>query len=53
LLGSDPVPGGYSIQRWNGQRWRRVNGGGVALSAGTTPWLVNSDNQIFRWSGKR
>jgi hypothetical protein len=53
MLGSDPVPGGYSIQRWNGQRWRRVNGGGVALSAGTTPWLVNSDNQIFRWSGKR
>ncbi|MEO8186503.1 MAG: tectonin domain-containing protein [Burkholderiaceae bacterium] len=53
MLGSDRVPGGYSIQRWNGQRWRRVNGGGVALSAGTAPWLINSDNQIFRWSGKR
>ena len=23
-----------SIQRWTGKRWRRINGGGVALSAG-------------------
>ena len=53
ILGTDRVPGGYSIQRWSGDRWRRVNGGGVALSAGPTPWLVNSDSQIFRWSGKR
>ena len=53
VLGTDPVPGGFSIQRWTGQNWRRVNGGALALSAGATPWLVNSNNQIYRWSGKR
>ena len=53
VLGSDRVPGGFSVQRWTGKGWRRVNGGGVAMSAATTPWLVNSDNQIFRWNAKR
>ena len=51
--GTDRVPGGHSIHRWSGDKWRRVNGGGVAISAGPIPWLVNSDTQIFRWSGKR
>lgn len=53
ILGTDRVPGGFSIHRWTGQNWRRVNGGAVALSAGAAPWLVNSDQQIFRWNGKR
>lgn len=53
LLGTDRVPGGYSIHRWNGQSWRRVGGGAVALAAGPVPWLVNSDGQVFVWTGKR
>ncbi|HZA96563.1 MAG TPA: tectonin domain-containing protein, partial [Burkholderiaceae bacterium] len=53
ILGTNRLPGGYSIHRWSGDRWRRVNGGGVAISAGPMSWLVNSDNQIFRWRGKR
>lgn len=52
-LGSDRVPGGFSVQRWSGQRWRRVDGGAVALSAGPVPWLVNSDQQVFRWDRRR
>jgi Tectonin domain len=53
LIGRDQVPGGFSILRWSGQIWRRVPGGAVALSAGPVPWLVNSDQQIFRWVGRR
>jgi len=53
ILGNNRVAGGYSIHRWSGDRWRRVNGGGVAISAGATPWLINADSQIFRWSGGR
>ncbi len=52
VLGTDAVPGGYSVQRWRGKNWRRVDGGAVALSAGPTPWLVNSEQQIFRWDGR-
>lgn len=51
-LGTDTVPGGFSVQRWSGQRWRRVDGGAVALSAGRTPWLVNSEQRIFQWQGR-
>ncbi len=51
-LGTDRVAGGYSVQRWTGKGWRRVSGGGVALSAGPVPWLVNADNRIFRWQGR-
>jgi len=53
LIGRDRVPGGYSVHRWTGQGWRRVNGGAVALAAGPVPWLVNSDGQIYVWTGKR
>ena len=52
-LGTERVAGGYTVQRWDGQRWRRVDGGGVALSAGATPWLVNSDGRVFRWQPQR
>ena len=51
-LGTDRVRGGYSVQRWGGKNWRRVDGGAVALSAGPTPWLVNSEQRIFRWAGR-
>ncbi|MGH6611085.1 MAG: tectonin domain-containing protein [Burkholderiaceae bacterium] len=52
LLGSDRVAGGYSVQRWTGQGWRRVPGGAVALAAGRVPWLVNSDGHIYQWQGR-
>lgn len=51
-LGTDRVAGGFSVQRWSGKNWRRVGGGAVALSAGPTPWLVNSEQRIFRWSAR-
>jgi hypothetical protein len=47
------VPGGYSVQRWTGNEWRRVDGGAVALSAGRVPWLVNDDGHIYRWRQTR
>ena len=51
ILGNNRVAGGYTIHRWSGDSWRRVNGGGVAISAGPIPWLINADGQIYRWSG--
>jgi hypothetical protein len=53
LLGRDRVPGGFSVQRWTGNGWRRAPGGAVALSAGPVPWLVNADGNVFRWDGRR
>ena len=53
VLGTQRVSGGFTIHRWTGQAWRLVNGGAVAISAGAQPWVVNSDNQIFRWGAKR
>jgi hypothetical protein len=53
ILGMDQVPGGFSIQRWTGRGWRRVEGGAIAISAAAVPWLVNSENRIFRWNTRR
>ncbi len=53
LLGRDRVPGGHSVLRWNGNGWRQVPGGAVALAAGQVPWLVNADRRIYRWDGRR
>lgn len=53
LLGTDPVPGGYSIHRWTSGNWQRVPGGAVALSAGQVPWLVNADGDVYRWDRRR
>jgi len=52
-LGTDRVPGGHSVQHQDARGWRRVEGGAVALSAGAAPWLINSENQIFRWDGAK
>jgi len=54
MLGRQSVPGGYSVFRQGAEsRWDKVPGGAVALSAGPTPWLVNSDGQIYRWQQQR
>ncbi len=53
VLGTDRVPGGYSVHRWTGNEWRRVEGGAVSLSAGRVPWLVNDNGQIYRWRQNR
>lgn len=53
LLGTDRVPGGFSIHRWTGRAWQPVPGGAVALSAGQVPWLVDSEGNVFRWDARR
>ena len=53
LLSQDSVPGGRSIQRSTQRGWRQVDGGGVAISAGSVPWLVNSEGRVFRWQAPR
>lgn len=50
VLGTNTVPGGKQIFRWNGTGWTLMSGGGTNIgSAGGTPWLVNDANQIYRW----
>lgn len=61
IIGTDPVPGGYSIRRWTETSWEGVPGGAVAIDVYARgdldeqrqgePWMVNADHQISRWDG--
>ena len=61
IIGTDPVPGGYSIHRWNETSWDDVPGGAVAIDVAAQgdldeqrqaePWMVNAEHQISRWDG--
>jgi len=50
IIGCSPAPGGWSIHRWTGASWERVEGGGVAIAAGrgNAVWVVNAQGDIFR-----
>ena len=53
VIGTDPMPGGFGIHRWNGTTWINVPGGAtrIAVGPGGVPWVVNSGGSIFRRNG--
>jgi hypothetical protein len=52
IIGTNPVPGGYGIYRWNGTGWVLQPGGAVTISvdASGVAWATNSADQI--WAGR-
>ncbi len=56
VIGTDRVPGGYGIYRFNGANgWDRVPGGAVRIAADRqgNPWVVNDRGEIFVWNRGR
>jgi len=53
IIGTNSVPGGYGIYRYNGSGWTPVDGGGVRVAVDNAgdPWIVNSSGSIFRRNG--
>lgn len=49
VISNNPVPGGYTILRWNQGNWQTVTGGAVRISVDTdgTAWVVNNTGQVF------
>ena len=53
IIGTNKVPDGYGIYRWNGTGWIPQPGGAVAISVDASgyPWVINSAHQIWNWNG--
>jgi polyvinyl alcohol dehydrogenase (cytochrome) len=53
VIGSNAVPGGFGLWRWNGSNWNPMSGGAirVAVDPGGNPWIVNSAEQIWHLNG--
>jgi len=52
VIGADKLGCDHSIQKWQGGKWKKISGGAVRIDvdpAGNA-WVVNSANQIFRYS---
>jgi hypothetical protein len=48
VIGTDPIPGGYGIFYWKGDKeWAGVDGAAVNIAVGFGPWVVNSAGSIF------
>jgi hypothetical protein len=49
VIGTNPVPGGYTIWRWVNGNFQNIPGGAVRISVDTdgTAWVVNNTNNIF------
>lgn len=48
VIGTDPIPDGYNIFYWKGDReWASVAGAAVSIAATSGPWIVNSAGNIF------
>jgi hypothetical protein len=54
VIGCDAQEGGYGIYRWNGASWDNVPGGAVRVAIGpeVRPWVVNDQNDIFRYTAE-
>ena len=52
LVGTNPVPGGFGIYRWNGSAWDTMPGGAVRIDVDPqgNPWVVNNTGAIYQWS---
>lgn len=53
VIGTNQVPGGYGLHRWDGKAFVPASGGAVRIDVGPDgkPWVVNNAGQIFRWTG--
>jgi hypothetical protein len=53
VVGTNQVPGGYGIYRWNGISWVHQPGGAVSVSVDPSghAWVINSAHRIFLWNG--
>ncbi len=52
-IGTNAVPGGYGIYRWNGSSWVDQPGGATAIAVDPQgdPWVANSAHRIYHWTG--
>jgi hypothetical protein len=52
-VGSNSVPGGHGLWRWNGSGWNPFPGGAirVAVDPSGNPWIINSAEEIAHFSG--
>lgn len=52
-IGTNPVPGGFDIYRWQNNNWVNVAGGALRIDVDPqgNAWVVNAAGQIFRWTG--
>ena len=43
---------GFGVYRWDGSNWEAMPGAGFFITVGPRgdPWVVNSHNDIYRWS---
>jgi hypothetical protein len=50
IIGTNAVPGGYSVQQFTGSGWTALPGGGVRIAVGPDgqPWIVNDAGTIYR-----
>ncbi|MCF0064775.1 M57 family metalloprotease [Dyadobacter sp. LJ419] len=52
VIGQTPVPGGYSIKKFEKDCWVQLAGGGVAISAhgtGTQPVIINNSGVVMEY----
>lgn len=50
IIGTNAVPGGYGIYKFNGSSWMQIDGGAtrIAVDNSGNPWIINSVGTIFR-----
>ncbi|MDP1613754.1 MAG: hypothetical protein Q8M11_22055 [Sulfuritalea sp.] len=53
VIGTNPVPGGYGLHRWDGKSFVAASGGAVRIDLDPqgNPWVVNNAGKAFRWTG--
>lgn len=53
MIGTNPVPGGFGIYRWDTDHWTQVPGGAVRIAVDTNgiPYVVNNQGLVFTRSG--
>ncbi len=50
IVGTDVLPGGNGIYRWNGSNWTKVSGAGQQISVGPqgVPWMSDSFKEVYQ-----
>lgn len=53
VIGTNSVPGGFGIHKFNGMGWDPMPGGATEITVDSSgnPWVVNANHEIFRWAG--
>ena len=53
VVGTNRVPDGYGVYRWDGTGWAGLPGGAVTIAVDPSgdPWVTNSAGQIYHWTG--